>query len=77
MICMKPLALTLILVQKILCIDDGGLGSMARLVELGLTLKGEEAEEFLKNEKSPAFTSEQLAFFRQAKRIYKANCTKF
>ncbi len=50
---------------------------MARLVELGLTLKGEEVEEFLKNEKSLAFTPEQLAFFRQAKRIYKANCNKF
>jgi len=50
---------------------------MARQVELGLTLKGEEAKEFLKNEKSPAFTSEQLAFFRQAKKIYKANCSKF
>jgi hypothetical protein len=50
---------------------------MARQVELGLILKGEEAEEFLKNEKSPAFTSEQLAFFRKAKRIYKANCSKF
>jgi len=50
---------------------------MARQVELGLTLRGEEAKEFLKNEKSPAFTSEQLAFFRQAKKIYKANCSKF
>lgn len=51
--------------------------SMARQVELGLILKGEEAEEFLKNEKSPAFTPKQLAFFRQAKRIYKSNCSKF
>ena len=50
---------------------------MARQVELGLTLRGEEAKEFLKNEKSPAFTSEQLAFFRQATKIYKANCSKF
>lgn len=50
---------------------------MARRVELGLTLSGEEAKEFLKNEKSPAFTSDQLAFFRQAKKIYKANCSKF
>ena len=50
---------------------------MARQVELGLTLRGEEAKEFLKNEKSPAFTSEQLAFFRRAKKIYKANCSKF
>ena len=50
---------------------------MARQVELGLTLSGEEAKEFLKNEKSPAFTPDQLAFFRQAKKIYKANCSKF
>ncbi len=50
---------------------------MERQVELGLTLRGEEAKEFLKNEKSPAFTSDQLAFFRQAKKIYKANCSKF
>ena len=51
--------------------------NMARHVELGLTLRREEAKEFLKNEKSPAFTSDQLAFFRQAKKIYKANCSKF
>ena len=51
--------------------------SMARQVELGLTLKGEEAKEFLKNEKSPAFTSEQLAFLKKKKKIYKANCSKF
>jgi hypothetical protein len=50
---------------------------MARLVELGLTLSGEEAKEFLKNEKGPAFTFEQLAFFRQAKTTYKENCSKF
>jgi hypothetical protein len=50
---------------------------MSRPTKLGLILEGEEAEEFCKNEKSPAFTSKQLAFFRQAKRIYKANCSKF
>jgi len=50
---------------------------MARQVELGLTLSGEEAEEFLKNEKSHAFTPEQLAFFRHAKTTYKENCSKF
>ena len=50
---------------------------MARQVELGLTLSGEEDKEFLKNEKSPAFTYDQLAFFSQAKKIYKANCSKF
>jgi len=62
---------------KMLHVYAGGLSEMARQVELGLTLRGEEAKEFLKNEKSPAFTSEQLAFFRQAKKIYKANCSKF
>jgi len=46
-------------------------------MELGIVLEGKEAEEFLKNEKNSAFTSEQLAFFRQAKRIYRANCNKF
>jgi len=50
---------------------------MARLVELGLTLRGEEAKDFLENEKGPAFTSEQLAFFRHAKTTYKENCSKF
>ncbi len=50
---------------------------MARQTKLGLILQGEEAEEFCQNEKSSAFTPEQLAFFRQAKRIYRANCTKF
>jgi len=50
---------------------------MARQTRLGLILQGKEAEEFIQNEKSTAFTSEQLAFFRQAKRIYRANCTKF
>ena len=50
---------------------------MARLMELGLILKGDEAEEFLKNEKSSAFTSEQIAFFREAKRIYRSHRSKF
>jgi len=50
---------------------------MIRQIELGLTLRGEDAKEFLKNEKGLAFTSEQLTFFRQAKKIYKANRSKF
>ena len=50
---------------------------MARRPRLGLILEGKEAEEFLKNEKSSAFTPEQISFFREAKQIYKANCTKF
>jgi hypothetical protein len=50
---------------------------MAKLTKLGLTLDGSEAEEFCENEASTTFTSEQLAFFRQAKRIYRANRSKF
>jgi hypothetical protein len=50
---------------------------MARPTKLGLTLEGSEAEEFCKNEANTVFTSEQLAFFRQAKKIYKANRSKF
>jgi len=50
---------------------------MARPTKLGLTLEGAEAEEFCKNEASSAFTPEQLAFFRQAKKIYGANRSKF
>jgi hypothetical protein len=50
---------------------------MAKSTQLGLTLKGAEAEEFCKNEANSYFTPEQLAFFRQAKKIYKANRSKF
>ncbi len=50
---------------------------MARPTVLGLTLEGEEAEEFCRNEKGQVFTSEQLAFFRRAKRIYRANRKQF
>lgn len=50
---------------------------MAKPTKLGLTLEGVVAEEFCKNEASSAFTPEQLAFFRQAKKIYRANRNKF
>ena len=49
---------------------------MARPTKLGLVLEGAEAE-FLQNENSTVFTSKQLAFFRKAKRIYRANRNKF
>ena len=42
---------------------------MARPTKLGLVFEGAEAEEFLRNENGIVFTSEQLAFFRKAKRI--------
>ena len=50
---------------------------MARLMELGLVLSGTEAEEFLKNEKSTAFTPEQISFFREAKQIYRSHRSTF
>jgi len=50
---------------------------MARQTKLGLILEGEEAEEFCQNEKSSAFTTDQLSFFRQAKKIYRINRNKF
>lgn len=53
------------------------LNQMARLVELGITLEGKEAEEFLENESSTKFTSSQIALFREAKRIYKSHHAKF
>lgn len=54
-----------------------GVNDMARLMELGLVLRGAEAEEFLKNEKSTAFTPEQISFFREAKRIYRSHRSTF
>jgi hypothetical protein len=45
--------------------------SMARPIELGLILEGEDAKEFWKNEKNPKVTKEQIEMFKEAKRIYK------
>lgn len=50
---------------------------MARATELGLILRGEEAEEFCQNADQVEFTPSQLEFFRRAKRIYRANRGKF
>jgi hypothetical protein len=50
---------------------------MAKPIRLGLTLKGAAAEEFWKNEASTVFTSEQLALFMQAKKVYRASCSEF
>ncbi len=50
---------------------------MARATELGLILRGEEAEEFCQNADQAEFTPSQLEFFRRAKRIYRANRSKF
>ena len=53
------------------------MGEVRKSTKLGIVLVGEEAQEFLKNEKSVTFTPEQLEFFRKAKRIYKDNRDKF
>lgn len=51
---------------------------MARPTKLGLILEGLDAEEFCRNEaETIVFSSEQLDFFRQAKKIYRANRSKF
>ena len=50
---------------------------MARPTKLGLVFESAEADEFLQNENGTVFTSKQLAFFRKAKRIYRANRNKF
>ncbi len=50
---------------------------MAKPTKLGMIFEGAEAEEFLQNESSSVFTSEQLALFKKAKRIYRANRNKF
>nr|WP_321497416.1 hypothetical protein [uncultured Methanolobus sp.] len=41
---------------------------MAKPIELGLVLEGEDAKEFWENEKKPA-TKEQIEMFRRAKQI--------
>jgi len=41
---------------------------MTHQIELGLTYSGEEAEEFLRNEKNSSFTAEQISFFKDAKK---------
>ena len=50
---------------------------MAKPVRLGLVLEGEAAKEFWKNEETTAFTPGQLAMFKEAKRIYRANRSRF
>jgi len=46
---------------------------MAKPIELGLVLEGEDAKEFWKNEKNPKVTKEQIEMFKEAKRIYKTH----
>ena len=44
---------------------------MAKPIELGLVLDGDDAKEFWDNEKNPVVTKEQIRLFKQAKKIFK------
>lgn len=46
---------------------------MAKPIELGLVLEGEDAKEFFRNEKHPVVSKELVGMFRRAKRIYEQN----
>jgi hypothetical protein len=46
---------------------------MAKQIELGLILEGEDAKEFWKNERNPKVTKEQIEMFKEAKHIYKTH----
>ena len=46
---------------------------MAKPIRLGLVLEGEDAREFEENMRNPKVTEEQLAFFREAIRVYEAH----
>ncbi len=50
---------------------------MAKPTKLGMIFEGAEAEEFLQNESSSVFTSEQLDLFKKAKRITEPTETSF
>ncbi|MDO5841195.1 hypothetical protein [Methanosarcina mazei] len=46
---------------------------MAKPIEFGLVLEGEDAKEFMKNEKNPVVTDEMVEMFKKAKEIYDKN----
>ncbi len=46
---------------------------MAKPIELGLVLEGEDAKEFWKNEKNPKVTKEQIETFKEAMHLYKTH----
>lgn len=46
---------------------------MAKPVELGLVLEGEDAKRFWEDRKNPKVTKEQIDMFKEARQIYKTN----
>ncbi len=47
--------------------------TMAKPIELGLILEGEDAKEFFKNERNPVVSRELVGMFKRAKKIYEKN----
>lgn len=46
---------------------------MSKPIEFGLVLEGEDAKEFIKNEKNPVVTNEMVEMFKKAREIYDKN----
>ncbi len=47
--------------------------NMAEPIRLGLVLEGEDAREFWEHIRNPKVTKEQVAFFREAIKVYNAH----
>ena len=43
---------------------------MAKPIDLGLVLEGEDAKEFWENEKNPVVTEEMIKLFKRAREVY-------
>lgn len=46
---------------------------MAKPIELGLILEGEDAKDFWENERNPEVTDEQIRMFKEAMHVYKTH----
>lgn len=46
---------------------------MAKPIELGTILEGEDAKRFWEDRKNPKVTKEQVEMFKEARRIYECN----
>ena len=49
---------------------------MAKHIELGLILEGEDAKQLWKDRKHPKVTKEQMEMFKEAREIYSNNFLK-
>ncbi len=46
---------------------------MAKPIELGLVLEGEDAKEFFRNERNPVVSKKLVGMFKRAKKIHEKN----